>query len=286
MQAHAGLRMKLGQPSETAAIIGRSLPNGRCPAPNGVTGQARLVVLCMAIPALGGVDARAQVLGDVVALEPVASPDLGDRLLQHVTEGLEQVGRVVYGPGVRVAGGFDGGEAARLVRQGMDEHTVRRRLFDLDCAAVAECSLLVFVLDGRVPEADQAREALHRIRECGKAAGLALMLDTAPQTIAAELDTVDAVVMIGTPLGTKGSSMHPNAPGRIAELRRVLSAAGREDIVVFADGGIRADTVPALAGAGADVVVAGSLLLGSADPAATSTWLRSHVPASPIGEPR
>ncbi len=46
----------------------------------------------------------------------------------------------------------DGGEAARLVRQGMDEHTVRRRLFDLDCAAIAECSLLVFVLDGRVPD--------------------------------------------------------------------------------------------------------------------------------------
>lgn len=135
-------------------------------------------------------------------------------------------------------------------------------------------------------EADQVREALHRIRECGKAAGLALMLDTAPETIAAELDTLDAVVMIGTPLGTKGSSMHPNASGRIAELRRVLSAAGREDIVVFADGGIRSDTVPVLAGAGADVVVAGSLLVGSADPVATSTWLRSHVPASPSGEPR
>ncbi|MGH3754427.1 MAG: nucleoside 2-deoxyribosyltransferase [Pseudonocardiaceae bacterium] len=46
----------------------------------------------------------------------------------------------------------DGGEAARLVRQGMDEHTVRQRLFGLDCTAIAECTLFVLVLDGRVPD--------------------------------------------------------------------------------------------------------------------------------------
>lgn len=46
----------------------------------------------------------------------------------------------------------DGGEAARLVRQGLDEHTVRQRLFDLDCAAIAECALFIVILDGRVPD--------------------------------------------------------------------------------------------------------------------------------------
>lgn len=46
----------------------------------------------------------------------------------------------------------DGGEAARLVREGHDEHTVRQRLFDADCAAIAACDLFVFVLDGRVPD--------------------------------------------------------------------------------------------------------------------------------------
>ncbi|MBI1758171.1 MAG: nucleoside 2-deoxyribosyltransferase [Actinobacteria bacterium] len=46
----------------------------------------------------------------------------------------------------------DGGEAAPLVRQGLDEHAVRKRLFDLDCAAIDECELFVFVLDGRVPD--------------------------------------------------------------------------------------------------------------------------------------
>jgi len=46
----------------------------------------------------------------------------------------------------------DGGEAAPLVRRGLDEDTVRRRLYELDCAAIAECPIFVFILDGRVPD--------------------------------------------------------------------------------------------------------------------------------------
>ncbi|MBV9022663.1 MAG: nucleoside 2-deoxyribosyltransferase [Streptomycetaceae bacterium] len=46
----------------------------------------------------------------------------------------------------------DGGEAAPLIRQGLDEHTVRQRLFQGDVRAVRECDLFVMVLDGRVPD--------------------------------------------------------------------------------------------------------------------------------------
>jgi nucleoside 2-deoxyribosyltransferase len=46
----------------------------------------------------------------------------------------------------------DGGEAAPLIRQGMDEHAVRQRIFQHDVNAVHECDLLVMVLDGRVPD--------------------------------------------------------------------------------------------------------------------------------------
>ncbi|MGH3266537.1 MAG: nucleoside 2-deoxyribosyltransferase [Trebonia sp.] len=46
----------------------------------------------------------------------------------------------------------DGGEAAPLIRQGMDEHAVRQRLFQGDVDAVRECDLFVMVLDGRVPD--------------------------------------------------------------------------------------------------------------------------------------
>ncbi|RAS59418.1 nucleoside 2-deoxyribosyltransferase-like protein [Lentzea atacamensis] len=46
----------------------------------------------------------------------------------------------------------DGGEAAPLVRQGLNENTVRTRLFEMDCDAIRRCGVFVFVLDGRVPD--------------------------------------------------------------------------------------------------------------------------------------
>jgi nucleoside 2-deoxyribosyltransferase len=46
----------------------------------------------------------------------------------------------------------DGGEAAALVRQGDDEDMVRRQIFNADRAAIRDCDVLVFILDGRVPD--------------------------------------------------------------------------------------------------------------------------------------
>lgn len=46
----------------------------------------------------------------------------------------------------------DGGEAAPLIRQGLDEHQVRQRLFQADVTAVRECDIFVMLLDGRVPD--------------------------------------------------------------------------------------------------------------------------------------
>jgi ribulose-phosphate 3-epimerase len=146
--------------------------------------------------------------------------------------------------------------AAAFVRAGADLVTVHSTAADLD-------------------------QALEAITGLGAAAGLALTLDTPVQALPTYLDRVDAVLMIGTPLGTKGSSMDSAAPDRIRAARALLADAGRPEIPVIADGGIRAETVPALAASGAHAVVAGSLLLGSEDPRATTLWLRAHTPAEP-----
>ncbi|MEC3978921.1 ribulose-phosphate 3-epimerase [Amycolatopsis sp. H20-H5] len=122
-------------------------------------------------------------------------------------------------------------------------------------------------------EADDVADALHTIHAQGGAAGLALRLDTPIDTVEAHLDDVDFVVLIGTPLGTKGTAMDPAAPDRVRQLRALAARTGRDQLRVIADGGIRENTVPTLADAGADAVVAGSLLLGSDDLAATTTWL-------------
>ena len=125
-------------------------------------------------------------------------------------------------------------------------------------------------------EAEDVADALAAVRALGGAAGLALRLDTPVAMAAAHLDEADFVVLIGTSLGTKGTSMDAAAPDRIRHLRALACRAGRDQLPVIADGGIRNSTVPALAAAGADAVVAGSLLLGSDDLAATIRWLHNQ----------
>ncbi|MEU0027451.1 ribulose-phosphate 3-epimerase [Streptomyces sp. NPDC006335] len=135
-------------------------------------------------------------------------------------------------------------------------------------------------------EADGALEAIDRIRTGGQAAGLALTLDLAPERVKDLLESVNAVTMVGTPLGTKGTSMVPEALDRMRVIRQILDRRGT-DIPLLADGGIREHTVPDLVAAGASGVVAGSLLFGSADPAATAAWIRSqHTTAHADGGAR
>jgi len=129
-------------------------------------------------------------------------------------------------------------------------------------------------------EAEGAQAAIERIHAGGQAAGLALTLDSAPEHVEDLLETTDAVTMVGTPLGTKGTGMAPEAVERMRAIRHILDRRGA-DIPLLADGGIRQHTVPDLVAAGATGVVAGSLLFGSADPATTAAWIRSQHTGAP-----
>jgi ribulose-phosphate 3-epimerase len=122
-------------------------------------------------------------------------------------------------------------------------------------------------------EAEAAADGIAAIHDAGLPAGLALTLGTEPTSAARLIAAADALVLIGTPLGTKGTAMDPAAPARITAARRLLD--GRP-APVLADGGIRRGTVPQLAAAGAGGVVPGSLLWASPDPAATAKWIRGH----------
>lgn len=124
-------------------------------------------------------------------------------------------------------------------------------------------------------EAADARTAVDVIHAAGLAAGVALTLDTTPTQAADLLTAADAVVLIGTTLGTKGTSMDPSAPGRVAETRRLLDACGRH-VPILADGGIRRDTVRPLARAGATGIVPGSLLWDNDDLAQAAAWIRGE----------
>lgn len=75
---------------------------------------------------------------------------------------------------------------------------------------------------------------------------------------------LDRVLVMGTSIGVRGVDMEPSTPDRISQLVAARDPAVSPVVVV--DGGIREHTLPALAAAGADGVVPGSLVFGSADP--------------------
>ena len=65
--------------------------------------------------------------------------------------------------------------------------------------------------------------------------------------------------------------MDPGVPGKIKRAREIIDAR-RLKTDIEADGGIRRNTVPLLAAAGADYIVPGSLMFGE-DPVAMRAWL-------------
>jgi len=106
---------------------------------------------------------------------------------------------------------------------------------------------------------------LHRtlgnIRELGATAAVALNPSTPPSEVANVLDLVDLVLVMTVNPGFGGQSYISTMEPKIAEVRRMVNAAGLEDSVdVEVDGGISANTVQGAARAGANVLIAGSAL--------------------------
>ena len=120
------------------------------------------------------------------------------------------------------------------------------------------------------------RETISRICAHDCAAGLALRLETPVSAVEPYLQQVSSVLLLGTMPGVKGRELAPDACGRIRALAGFLEREGlRSQVVIVADGGIRTETVPRLLEAGADAIVAGSLVFQAKDLAKTFSWLHS-----------
>jgi ribulose-phosphate 3-epimerase len=116
--------------------------------------------------------------------------------------------------------------------------------------------------------------ALDAIRHLGIAAGLVLGLDVLPETIAPYLELVNMVLMMGTPMGVKGVKPSRHVYDRVRKMKTLISQEGLDkQIKVFADGGIREHTVAKLRSAGADGVIAGSIIFKSINLDETFNWL-------------
>jgi ribulose-phosphate 3-epimerase len=104
---------------------------------------------------------------------------------------------------------------------------------------------------------------LHRtlanIRELGGSPAVALNPATPAATIAHVMDLVDLVLVMTVNPGFGGQDYIATMEPKIAEVAAMIEVTGR-DIDLEVDGGIGPATVAGAAGAGADVLVAGSAL--------------------------
>jgi ribulose-phosphate 3-epimerase len=120
----------------------------------------------------------------------------------------------------------------------------------------------------------EAAAAIEATLCAGRAAGLALRLDTPVAASEPYLDRIDSLLLLGTALGVKGQELAPEACDRLASAASMLGER-RDRVRLIADGGIRSHTVPILRRAGADVIVPGSLIFRSQNLVETFSWLRT-----------
>lgn len=127
---------------------------------------------------------------------------------------------------------------------------------------------------------------LHRtlgnITSLGANAAVVLNPSTPANAIAHVLDLIDLVLVMTVNPGFGGQSYLASMEPKIAEIRRMIDAAGFTDrIDLQVDGGIGSDTIEAATRAGANVFVAGSAVFGHPDgPKAAITELRGLAAAA------
>jgi len=124
------------------------------------------------------------------------------------------------------------------------------------------------------PEAGpHLHRSLQTIRALGKRAGVVLNPATPASVIEPVLDLCDLVLVMSVNPGFGGQSFIRSQLGKIAALRAMIDATGR-DIAPQVDGGVTAATAPDCIAAGADVLVAGTAIFGTTDYAQAITALR------------
>ena len=116
-------------------------------------------------------------------------------------------------------------------------------------------------------------EVLKAIKARGKKAGVSLLITESIDVLEPHWHDLDVLCIVGTAMGIKGASMDAGIPGKIKRAKEIVTQRGLQT-EIEADGGIRRETVPLLAQAGADFIVPGSLMFKE-EPAAMRQWLAS-----------
>jgi ribulose-phosphate 3-epimerase len=126
-----------------------------------------------------------------------------------------------------------------------------------------------------VEATDHVQRVLAMIHDKGKKAGIVMNPATPPVTAQYVMDDVDMILLMSVNPGYGGQKYIPAVTEKIREVRAMVNASGRE-IDIEVDGGVSAANSKEVIAAGANVIVAGSAVFESDDPAAMVRELRER----------
>jgi ribulose-phosphate 3-epimerase len=127
-----------------------------------------------------------------------------------------------------------------------------------------------------VEATDHLQRCLSLIRKGGAKAGAALNPSTPTGALASAFGDLDYAVVMSVNPGWGGQPFLPGSVEKVRRLRADAAEAGFR-LVVEVDGGVDSGNAQALAGAGAEILVAGTAIYGASDPAAAIGRLRASA---------
>jgi ribulose-phosphate 3-epimerase len=127
------------------------------------------------------------------------------------------------------------------------------------------------------PEASEhVDRTLQLIRDQGCKAGLVFNPATPLDYLKHVMDKVDLILIMSVNPGFGGQSFIPEALKKIATVRHMIDASGR-NIMLEVDGGIKTENIAEIARAGADTFVAGSAIFSQPDYRAVIGAMRKQL---------
>jgi ribulose-phosphate 3-epimerase len=115
---------------------------------------------------------------------------------------------------------------------------------------------------------------IHRIKELGMKAGVALNPHTPIEVLTEIANQLDLVLIMSVNPGFGGQKFIAEATQKVARLK-ALRTQKSASFLIEVDGGVNLETGTQLSIAGADALVAGSFVFGSSDPIATINALKA-----------
>src|SRR3989440_8133633 len=123
-------------------------------------------------------------------------------------------------------------------------------------------------------EADpHAHRTLSAIRAAGGLAGIAINPATPLSALDEAVKFADYVLLMSVNPGFGGQEFIPASLDKVRRLRKMIDERGLKTRIEI-DGGIDSENIAEVTGAGADIIVAGSAIFGSPDPATALRELR------------